>query len=290
MAVDYKCPRCLSSLPSSPPATCANCGNSFTGELINPTAKTLNPDRPAWGFKPAIVLWLMSVLLIISASFPAIIAWSAWMKFSGHPMVEKAKMEDNPLLAIFFVSSTFLAQLITLALSYRFITRTSKGKFFEALGWHWPEHFRLLQTVVLGIGIFFATAIVSNLLPNSKTDMQKFLDISLSVRIMIGIVAIIGAPFVEELIYRGILFSGFRKDFGLWPAVIAVSVLFLAVHIPQYWGAWGILLSLGFLSLTLTLVRAYSGSLLPSFVIHLMFNSIQVIFIIAEGISKKLPR
>lgn len=290
MMVEYKCPRCLSSLPSTPPATCSNCGNSFTESTITNPSKKLDPDKPAWGYKSAIAMWLLSVLLIISASLPAILAWSAWMKLSGHAIPDKAKMEDNPLLAVFFVSSTFLAQLITLALSYKFITRISKGNFLAALGWHWPERFRLLQTVGLGIAIFFATAIVSNILPNSKTDMQKFLDISLTVRIMIGLVAIIGAPFVEELIYRGILFSGLRKDFGLWPAVIGVSLLFLAVHIPQYWGAWGIILSLGFLSLTLTLVRAFSSSLLPSFVIHLIFNSIQVVFIIAEGFTKHLPR
>lgn len=286
MTIEYRCPECLSPLPKMPPVTCSKCGNNFkalTNQTTSKTFSNLDPDKPAWGYGAGIVIWLLSVFLIITAPLPAMLTWSIWMQVSGQPLPDKPKMEENPELAIFFVCGTFLAQILTLMLSYRFITRTSDGSFFSALGWHWPKRFGLVTTILFTIFIFFVTAAVISLFPYQKTDMQKFIEISMAVRVLVGIIAIIGAPFVEELIYRGILFAGLRRDFGVVPAIIGVSFLFLLVHIPQYWGAWGVITGLGMLSLTLTLVRAYSGSLLPSFVIHLIFNTIQVILMIAQG-------
>ena len=286
MTIEYRCPECLSPLPKMPPVTCPKCGNNFkalTNQNTNKTFNNLDPDKPAWGYGAGIVIWLLSVFLIITAPLPAMLTWSIWMQLSGQTLPDKPKIEENPELAIFFVCGTFLAQILTLMASYRFIIRSSKGSFFSALGWHWPERFGLVKTILFTIFIFFVTAIIISLFPYQKTDMQKFIEISMAVRVLVGIIAIISAPFVEELIYRGILFAGLRRDFGVAPAIIGVSFLFLLVHIPQYWGAWGIIVGLGFLSLTLTLVRAYSGSLLPSFVIHLIFNTIQVILMITQG-------
>ncbi len=286
MTIEYRCPECLSPLPKMPPVTCSKCGNNFKALTNKPTSEitnNLDPDKPAWGYGAGIVIWLLSVFLIITAPLPAMLTWSIWMQLSGQILPDKPKIEENPELAIFFICGTFLAQILTLMASYRFITRSSQGSFFSALGWHWPERFGLVKTILFTIFIFFITAIIISLFPNQKTDMQKFIEISMAVRILVGIIAIIGAPFVEELIYRGILFAGLRRDFGVAPAIIGVSFLFLLVHIPQYWGAWGVIVGLGFLSLTLTLVRAYSSSLLPSFVIHLIFNTIQVVLMIAQG-------
>ena len=40
--------------------------------------------------------------------------------------------------------------------------------------------------------------------------------------------------------------------------------------------------AVGVLSLALTLVRAYTGRLLPCFIMHLVFNGLQSIFIVLE--------
>jgi membrane protease YdiL (CAAX protease family) len=43
------------------------------------------------------------------------------------------------------------------------------------------------------------------------------------------------APIVEEVIYRGILYSAFQRARGSGVAIAAVTLLFALVHVPQYY-------------------------------------------------------
>lgn len=96
----------------------------------------------------------------------------------------------------------------------------------------------------------------------------------------IACVAALSAPLAEEVVYRGIIFGGLQRRLGVRPTVVLVSLLFLAVHIPQYWGGWAGLAMLALLSLTLTVLRAATGSILPSVMLHYAFNGIQAIAIV----------
>jgi len=59
----------------------------------------------------------------------------------------------------------------------------------------------------------------------------------------------------------------------------------------QYSQNVGVILVITILSFTLTLSRAISGSLIPPFLIHLVFNGIQAIFIVLSPfIEKYLPK
>ena len=58
--------------------------------------------------------------------------------------------------------------------------------------------------------------------------------------------------------------------------------MFAGLHVLQYWPNFGAISAISLLSLTLTVVRARTGRLLPCYVIHLVFNSIQSIIIIAD--------
>src|SRR4029450_832140 len=84
-------------------------------------------------------------------------------------------------------------------------------------------------------------------------------------RIAVGIVAVVSAPFVEEVVFRGVLYPALARNVGRIAGVLIVSPLFLYVHVDQYAGSIVLLVPLGLLSLVLTALRAYSGSLLPSF-------------------------
>ena len=53
----------------------------------------------------------------------------------------------------------------------------------------------------------------------------------------VAFLAVFTAPFVEEVIYRGILYSALQRTTGTVLAVVIVTLLFAAVHVPQYWGS-----------------------------------------------------
>jgi membrane protease YdiL (CAAX protease family) len=69
---------------------------------------------------------------------------------------------------------------------------------------------------------------------------------------------------------------------GMAWSIIIVSMLFLSVHVPQYNNNPGVLVAVGMLSLALTTVRALTKRLLPCFIIHLVFNGVQVVELIRE--------
>jgi uncharacterized protein len=72
-----------------------------------------------------------------------------------------------------------------------------------------------------------------------------------------------------------------RQGGVVW-AVIIVSSLFTLVHIPQYYNNPGVIAAVGTLSLSLTIVRAATGRLLPCVVIHAVFNGLQCLALIYE--------
>ena len=64
----------------------------------------------------------------------------------------------------------------------------------------------------------------------------------------LGAFAVLIAPFMEELIFRGVLFAFFERLIGLRSTVVASALLFAALHYFEYQGAWthlGMILAVG---------------------------------------------
>jgi uncharacterized protein len=286
---EYKCPNCGLPLSAAQPEMCQGCGTRFTVPSSQQKIfdEKPDPDHPFWSIGSAIGLWAFSVAAIIMAPLVATLFWTLWQKTQGIEILKEdfSKLLNNPTYVLLFILATFGAQVVTLLVAYQLVTRNGQG-FFAALGWNWHPRFRLLQSIIFTILIIVLAIVITNLLPNKETGLERLLNVSFSVRVLTAVVAVLGAPIVEEVIYRGILFSALRKNFGPWPAIIAVSVIFVSVHVPQYWGGWGVLAALSLLSFGLTVVRAYTSSLLPCFVIHLLFNSVNAVGIILEGLRK----
>lgn len=88
------------------------------------------------------------------------------------------------------------------------------------------------------------------------------------------VAAIVMAPVLEEVVFRGVLFQALRRRAGLWPAVVFSSLLFAAIHVeitqPLFSG--GLLL----LGVLFALVQHRVGNLLVPIVGHAAFNAVAV--------------
>jgi membrane protease YdiL (CAAX protease family) len=80
------------------------------------------------------------------------------------------------------------------------------------------------------------------------------------------------APFSEELIFRGYLLGKLRAKVPLWAAVLITSVLFGLLHVPG--GGWSVAVDVFALSITLCLLRVYTGSIWASILLHMIKNAI----------------
>jgi membrane protease YdiL (CAAX protease family) len=82
--------------------------------------------------------------------------------------------------------------------------------------------------------------------------------------------AIIVAPAGEEIMFRGFLFRGWaRSDRSAWPAIVAISVLWAALHVQYDWAG---VLQIFVIGLFLGWMRWRSGSTLLTFLLHALFN------------------
>lgn len=97
---------------------------------------------------------------------------------------------------------------------------------------------------------------------------------------MISIVAILFAPLVEEIFFRGFMQPAACQAIGNIPGVIAVSVIFALSHgqYLQYPAAIAIILSL---SLILGFSRLYFKSTIPGILGHLLNNIYATLWIFA---------
>lgn len=138
--------------------------------------------------------------------------------------------------------------------------------------------------------------------PGPETDFEKGFFSSTAKTVVMTFVAVATAPLVEELIFRGFIYPALRRllrrhktgriDIGTVLsrkfiregvslatvlAVVTVTGLFTVVHVGQYSSSgspnWGMIASVALSGLFFTSLRAYTKSLLPSYVMHLIFNA-----------------
>jgi CAAX protease family protein len=246
-----------------------------------------DPNNPAWGIGGALLVWFVSILLIVFMPVVFLLpyAWGrgfhAGMPNYGPALVEFALSDKTAVLLQ--VVSLFPSHLLTLVLVWALVTRFGKQSFWPAIGWGWARGFRLWSCVGLGTLLFIVGAFVAKLLGAEKpTQLEQIINSSLLARYMISFLAVCTAPFVEEFVYRGILYAPLQRLAGVPGAVVIVLALFTLIHVPQYWPNVGVIAAVALLSIALTIIRAYSGRLLPCIVIHLVFNGIQAVILIIE--------
>jgi membrane protease YdiL (CAAX protease family) len=85
--------------------------------------------------------------------------------------------------------------------------------------------------------------------------------------------AVLVAPLVEETVFRGYLYPLFAKSFGIVPGILLTGLLFGLMHGSQLGWSWGIVGLLVLVGVIFTSARAYTGTVLASFLLHLGYNS-----------------
>jgi membrane protease YdiL (CAAX protease family) len=123
-----------------------------------------------------------------------------------------------------------------------------------------------------GAALSLVVMIIPPLLPEKKGFPLEKMFNSPASAYAIAAFAVLVAPLMEELLFRGLLFAFFEKHGGITFAIISTAVLFAGLHIPEYWGAWNNVVMILVVGLTFSIVRGLTGSLTPSFVLHLAYN------------------
>ncbi|MGH9800838.1 MAG: CPBP family glutamic-type intramembrane protease, partial [Blastocatellia bacterium] len=259
------CPSCGQSIEAEPGSFCARCqaqapiNVNFESPARAQLSYHAEIEKPgsAW-------LDLLWAFLIWGVSGAFLLGLDALLRLALYLLgKEIPKFEITRGAAIFTIAITLVLQLVALGASWMFVTRLGRKPFLKTLGWHWHPQFHWWQATVLALVMFGVAIVISKVLPHHETDMDKILKMGFVIRLMVATLAVLVAPLVEEVVYRGVVYSAVERLGGKVAGVIAVTGIFALVHVPQYWGSFAAITAILALSFVLTLVRSWTGSLLP---------------------------
>jgi membrane protease YdiL (CAAX protease family) len=251
-----------------------------------------DPDQAAWGPGAGVATWVASAVLSILIPLFALATWYVICLARGTaPSVGEQKellaWTQTPGSLLIQVLANLPAHLLTLVVCYSVVTGFGRKRpFLDSLGWSWGTKsalFWIVISVAVIVGLMAASQLLSRILPESESSsFDVLLNSTFPVKISLVLVATLSAPFVEEVIYRGVLYGGLRSVLGPAITTAIVTLWFTGVHVPQYAGKYASLTALMLLSLALTVMRAVSRSILPSVLLHFIFNSFESMLILLK--------
>ncbi len=251
-------------------------------DFVAPAA--IDPDDPPWGLLHGFILWLMSVAMIVIVPLVSVLPYVIYKVMAQGPMLDP--MKDTGLIFI-SILAVFPAHILTLGIVWLVVTNRGRRPFLKTLGWTWSRNFGPVMCVGLAVLLLIVAVLATWLFGGAETQMDQIVKSSLKARFVLAFLAVFTAPLVEEIIYRGVMYPVVQRTFGTVWAVAVVSVLFAGVHVFQYFNNFAVVSVIAVLSVTLTLVRSRTRSILPCFVIHLVFNGLQALFLVFQPLLEK---
>jgi membrane protease YdiL (CAAX protease family) len=241
-----------------------------------------HPDYQSWGLLSA-----LSLLLIFELAEPAL----RWMlvyffKLTGN----KPSESFINFYVLFWPLITDLLLLIIIGL---YIKGLYGQPFRRPFGWSWPSRLWMKElgkrrfsprqvSGSAGMLVYSLAVFCTALIPGPETSLSAAVESSILIATGTTLAAVVGAPLIEELLFRGVLYPALLRRTGYnfrgkCFAVAGVSALFLAIHISVYSSKEGVphvghLTGIALAAVAFTSMRAYSQRILPSYFMHLIFN------------------
>lgn len=188
----------------------------------------------------------------------------------AYVMEQKVQENNNVLMILYtFILLLFLAVFFAIR-KKKFGAETGIRKFS-------PGYLPAIVLFSVGLTLFINAGL--NLLPSSV--LQDYSEASSFIGAGVFAVTFIAdaicAPISEEIIFRGLMLSRFKKGLPRWLAILLTSLLFGLVHGQILWIAYAF-----FLGILLCMVVERTGSILASILVHAIFNALGTILAFSE--------
>ena len=170
----------------------------------------------------------------------------------------------------------FVLEAALLAFVFYFAVRKYRGSW-RSLGFRRPVNVRwwfplaIVGGSFLTIWVWVGLLYVLGIAPESNIP-ENIYDYAIPV-VMLGLLTIIVAPFAEEVFFRGFLFQGAAKRWGMWAGIGFSALIFGLLHAGGT-DTWLLLPAIAAIGVIFAWGVAKSGSIYPSLFAHVVFNSV----------------
>lgn len=170
-----------------------------------------------------------------------------------------------------------LITVVTIAVSLLFLVALLAvyGKTLTSLGANKPT-IKHAGMALAGFAVYFVATIALQTIGTHyfqlNTDQPQELgyeSLTLLEQFCAFIPLVLLTPLLEESLFRGFMFSGFRRHLPFWAAALGVSILFGLVH-----GQWNVGLDVFAMSFVGCYLVEKTKSLWPSIFLHMLKNGL----------------
>lgn len=169
--------------------------------------------------------------------------------------------------------------IILLVLIIEFLIR--KKSFFKEIKFEKMNPAYIIPIIFLGIGMNFLTSSLMEVLPIPEKLMEQYMEQSSvlnSGNMAFNFVLIVFvAPLVEEVVFRGLVFTRFQKGMPIVLSATLSALIFGLAHGQIIWMTYAFILGL-----VLSLVFVKTKSLVGNILLHFTFNLTSGIMMLME--------
>ncbi|MFY9585020.1 MAG: CPBP family intramembrane glutamic endopeptidase [Candidatus Acidiferrales bacterium] len=272
----------------APPQNASHLGG-LSGLSPEQTAPARVPEdlRTSWSW-PDLIIFLVfvlgsSIILPLLAGVAAVFIWH----------VKLADIESVPATkAAVLVAGQALWSAATMIFLFGTVRLRQADPFWRTIGWRalrpstMTEGKAALLCLLGGVALAVAVQLSSlGIGKRTKLPIEELFQSRSSVLLLMAL-GILVAPVVEETIFRGYIYPVLARGLGIPAGVLLTGTLFGLVHAPQLWGGWGQIVLIIIVGVALTLVRARTGTVLASFLVHFGYNTTLFLefFIVTGGL------
>ena len=226
------------------------------------------PRDPVWSGWDVLLIAVVAVLSLIVVQVLVL----AGAKELIYPHLSWKDIAQKAVLAI-------LAQFFAYIPLAIFMVALVEGKyhvrFWPAIRWNWPHS----QWKMLGLGalVLLSLNLLGHFLPMPQSTPFEELFSRPRDAYLMSVFAITLGPLMEELFFRGFLYPVLARRMGVAGGIFFTALPFGLIHMFQYGYAWGVVLLIFLMGVVCTAVRAATGSVASSFLVHVGYNATEML-------------
>lgn len=249
--------------------------NAHTEKSLETSAQ---PDQDRWNPWLAV---LFALLIFVASQVVGTAAALVYPTLQGETSAHAIAWVQASVIAQFVYIAS--AETFTIAAIYLYLRKNKLH--FGLIGLRrprWRDPLYALLAVPVYYGFYLATVgLVTNLLPSLDVNQAQqigFTNVHGVSALTLTFLSLVVLPaLAEEILFRGFLYSAFKKALTPLAAVIITSAIFAAAHLPEG-GAAGPLyiaaIDTFILSLVLIYLREKTGSLWAGIALHAIKNGV----------------
>jgi uncharacterized protein len=280
------------SEPAVPSSEAASPEASSSVEATAPLQITVEPPLPIVVTPVVTEVDLLDVLFITLISLAAflLIGTVAAVIFMGTHHGQPLDPKQLGTNVFFILPLEFASYAVIFGFMALLVGVRHHAPLFQAIHWNMPSRRNAIFAILVGVGATFISEIgefaLNRWIPKSLPMTELFKDRSST--FLIAGFAVLVAPFMEEMLFRGFLYPALARWTGAIFSVIVTASLFTLVHASQLGNSWAALVPIFFIGMVLTITRAVTKSVATGVLIHTTYNFVLMaqFFIATHGFTQ----